>query len=331
MADTKAGYQVTALPGAEEIGNFEHSYLVCHLDDRLFGIPTTEVQEIVPLPQLMKLPQLPNCMLGLARYREEIIPVLNLRTISAMGDSVTHESEQMIVINHGRRLCGVALHDISEILNFSSEDIEPMPSITACENDHFYVGIKRMGNELVTLLDVGSVLDFAEIPTRLDSSGNQTGVDAAAAERVGVVRLGDIRVGIDIRQIDRIIRVPDIQALEENQPHIKGIALREGVDRNNAEESDYYSIVDLFKVMNAPEDNGKKSLILSSASGVTVGFYAGQVDTIMDIPEAALTSLPDLVRTAANSYVKRIIKTCEDLVLLLDLADILHSSNLPED
>ena len=106
MADTKAGYQVTALPGAEEIGNFEHSYLVCHLDDRLFGIPTTEVQEIVPLPQLMKLPQLPNCMLGLARYREEIIPVLNLRTISAMGDSVTHESEQMIVINHGRRLCG---------------------------------------------------------------------------------------------------------------------------------------------------------------------------------------------------------------------------------
>ncbi len=234
----------------------------------------------------------------------------------------------MVVINHGKRLCGIALHDISEILNLNSDEIEPLPAVNTQEDDEFYIGIKRMGEQIVTLLDLGSILDFAQIPTRLECSRNATTQASATIDRVSIVKLGDIRIGIDIRQIDRITRVPEIQPLDKAPAGVKGIALREGTDACKAEEKDYYKIVDLFKVMNLSEDSGKKSLILSEVSGVSTGFYGGQVDTIIDIPEDALIAMPSLVRTLDNRYIKSVIKTSNDLVLFVDLEEILHSYGL---
>lgn len=43
------------------------------------ALPVENVLKVVPLPQLKYLPNLPNCVIGLLNYHEEVFPIFDLR------------------------------------------------------------------------------------------------------------------------------------------------------------------------------------------------------------------------------------------------------------
>ncbi|NLW17826.1 MAG: chemotaxis protein CheW [Firmicutes bacterium] len=106
------------LAGAEQIGKFDRSELVCQIYGNLYGLPIRSIQEIGPLPELMPLPQMPNSIIGVCEFREQIIPVLHLATqLDLEGPLPKPEEWQMVGISHDGRLCALAVTDIIEIIN----------------------------------------------------------------------------------------------------------------------------------------------------------------------------------------------------------------------
>lgn len=310
------------LPGAEKIGEYDQSELVCLLTGGLYSVGIRAVQEIMPLPEVMPLPQLPESMMGVCRYRDLIIPVINLPLLlEKSAEAPVTDVWQMVVIGEGQRVCGMAVKDINEILSFSQNEIEPMPNVQIVRNEAFYRGIKRMGEQVVMLLRVDEVLDHCCIPEREQTERDQLS-EQVTTKRIGILHMGDILAGINIESIERILRTPEVHAVESAPAGVKGVALNPEVKAEGASQRDYYPVVDLFHFLRLPDQGGKRNLILSQVAGQRVGYYAGVVEEIRDVNGDQFYQLPKLVQTSENRFVKQVFLLGEEIVQLLDLQSV---------
>lgn len=310
------------LPGAEKIGSYDQSELVCLLSAGMYGLGITSVQEIMPLPEVMPLPQLPQSMMGVCRYRDLIIPVINLPLLLEQSDEQPlTDVWQMVVINEGQRVCGLAVKDINEILSFSLEEMEPMPNVEAVRNEAFYRGIKRMGEQVVMLLKVEEVLNHCQIPARQQAEDTEQ-FSQATIERIGILHMGDLLAGIDIELIERILRTPEVKAVAGAPAGVKGIALNPEAVAESAGPGDYYPVIDLFHFLSVPDVGGKRNLVLSQVAGRRVGYYLGVVEEIRDINADAFYPIPKLVQTSENRFVRQVFLLGDEIVQLLDLQSV---------
>lgn len=310
------------LPGAENVGAYDQSELVCLLTAGLYGVGIKSVQEIMPLPDVMPLPQLPESMMGVCRYRDLIIPVINLPLLlEQSAETPVTDVWQMVVINEGQRVCGLAVKDINEILSFSLDEMEAMPNVEGVRNEAFYRGIKRMGEQVVMLLRVEEVLNHCRIPER-EQTESAAYVSQVTTERIGILHMGDLLVGIDIDLIERILRLPEVKAVAEAPAGFKGVSLNPEAVAEEAGPADYYPVIDLFHLLNIPDAGGKRNVVLSQVAGRRVGYYSGVVEEIRDVNGDAFYQLPKLAQTSENGFVKQVFLLGEEIVQLLDLQSV---------
>lgn len=319
---------LTQLPGAEQIGKLDNSELVCRIYDNLYGLPIRSIQEILPLPDIMPLPQLPDSIIGVCVFRDHIIPVMHLAfQLGLKGDFPTQDAWQMVVISHQDRLCALAVCDIIEIINYASDEIEPLPSVTDGE-EYFFRGIKRTELGMVTLLDMNAVVGHCHLPRRelarkaLNADGEQDN------EIISLVRLGTMRFAARIGDIERIIRSPEIIPAEKEVDYIKGKALRPDADADNPLPEDYFPVINMFQLLEQQEDDQEqRNLILPKQSSTPVGFYTGVVEEIREISRVEMAKIPPLTVTGHNGYVEGVLKLDNELILLVDLEQVLRTCN----
>lgn len=318
------------LTGAEQIGKFDNSELVCQLHDNLYGLPIRSVQEILPLPSILPLPQLPESIMGVCVFRDKVIPVLNLASqLDLTGEPPEAEVWQMVVISHNERLCALAVCDIVEIINYSSEEIEPLPSTTEGE-EYFFRGIKRTELGMVTLLAMHAVVEHCHLPRR-EQAAAQSDTDMGQQENqiISLIRLGEMRVAAKIDDIERILRTPEILPVEAAPAYIKGKALQPGADPNNAQPEDYFPVINMFQLLEQPEDAaGQRNLILPKQTDVPVGYYTGVVEEIREVSKADIALIPPLTITPQNDYVQGVLKLANELILLIDLDQVLRACDV---
>lgn len=317
------------LPGAEQIGKLDSSELVCQIYDNLYGLPIKSIQEILPLPDIMPLPQLPNSIMGVCVFRDKVIPVLHLATqLNLAGDSPIPEAWQMVVISHNDRLCALAVCDIIEIINYANEEIEPLPSTTDGE-EYFFRGIKRSELGMVTLLDMNAVVEHCHLPRRQQAVTEVNTDKQQDQEIISLVRLGTMRFAVRIDNIERIVRTPEILPDETAATYIKGKTLQPEADRTNPQPEDYFPVINMFQLLDQPEDdNSQRNLILPRQSAIPIGYYTGVVEEIREINKAEMATVPPLTITPQNSYVQGVLKIDNELILLVDLEQVLHTCNL---
>lgn len=315
------------LAGAEQIGKFDSSELVCQIYDNLYGLPIRSIQEILPLPAILPLPQLPDSIMGVCVFRDKVIPVLHLASqLDLTGETPAPEAWQMVVISHNERLCALAVCDIIEIINYPSEEIEPLPSATEGE-EYFFRGIKRTELGMVTLLDMNAVVEHCHLPRRQQAAA-QTDTELSQQENqiISLIRLGERRIAVEIDAIERILRTPKILPLESAPAHIKGQALQSGADPANPQPDDYFPVINMYQLLEQPEDQGgQRNLVLPKQSAFPVGYYTGVVEEIREVSKADIATIPPLTVTPQNDYVQGVLKFADELILLIDLDRVLHA------
>lgn len=314
-----------SLAGAEQIGKFDSSELVCQIYDNLYGLPIRSIQEILPLPELLPLPQMPSSIMGVCLFRDQVIPVLHLAPqLDLQGEPPIPEEWQMVVIFHNGRLCALAVRDIIEIINYSREEVEPMPSTTEGE-EYFYRGIKRTEMGMVTLLNMDAIVEHCHLPQREVAASKADSDLGQEQEIISLMRVGDIRVAARIDEIERILRTPKLVPVEDAPPYIKGKALRPDADAANPQPEDYFPVINMFELLEQREDEGgQRNLILPKQSALPVGYYTGVVEEIREISKADIAPIPPLTSTSRNRYVQGVLKLADELILLIDLQKVSH-------
>jgi purine-binding chemotaxis protein CheW len=146
-------------------------YLSFALGQEEYGVEILKVQEIIGMMSVTKVPRTPDYVRGVVNLRGRVIPVIDLRGKFNMARVDDTEKTCIIVVqvqqNGSTVTMGVIVDEVSEVLNFTADQIEPSPSFgTGMEDAEFIPGMGKLGKKVVILLDVDRVLtgeEFAAI------------------------------------------------------------------------------------------------------------------------------------------------------------------------
>lgn len=149
-------------------------YLTFELKGEIYGLEILKVQEIIGMMGVTRVPRTPEFIRGVINLRGKVIPVVDLRLKFGLEETQDTERTCIIVVQFMQGdlslIMGIIVDEVSEVVNIEGGQIEDTPSFGANVDTNFILGIGKVGQKVVMLLDVDRVL----------SSGEASQVDQAA-------------------------------------------------------------------------------------------------------------------------------------------------------
>ncbi|MBE5910243.1 chemotaxis protein CheW [Pseudobutyrivibrio sp.] len=135
----------------------DNQYIIFNINKESYAIDVSQVNNIIQMPKITKVPKSPEYFSGVISLRGEIIPIMSLhRRMNYGEDSITKDSRIIILNIEDERLMGVIVDEVKEVLTIPENEIEqPSPFINADES--FIRGIGKKGEELISILKIGSL------------------------------------------------------------------------------------------------------------------------------------------------------------------------------
>ncbi len=142
-------------------------YLTFKLDVEEFGLEILKVQEIIKMMDITRVPRTPEFVRGVINLRGKVIPIVDLRLKFDMESKGNTEKTCVIVVQVRRRsgtvVMGIIVDEVSEVLDVLGEQIEPAPEFGGAVDTSFILGMGKVGERVVTLMDVDRVLSGEDV------------------------------------------------------------------------------------------------------------------------------------------------------------------------
>ena len=165
VEQTKAGSS-TALGERKAVRAAAGKYLTFKLTGEEYGLEILKVQEIIGMMHVTAIPRTPDWVRGVINLRGKVIPVIDLRTKFAMQAKGDDERTCIIVVQiggeWGQVTMGTLVDEVSEVLDIVDDQIEAAPSFGKAVKTDFILGMGKVNDKVVTLLDIDGVLTKGE-------------------------------------------------------------------------------------------------------------------------------------------------------------------------
>jgi len=127
-----------------------------------FGVEIMQVQEIIRMPDITRIPQSPDYVEGVINLRGKIIVVTNLDTRFGLQSKELDDDSRIIIVEVGENVVGMIVDSVSEVLRLLTVNVEPAPEIiTAKIHADYLRGVGKLDDRLLILLDLEKVLSEA--------------------------------------------------------------------------------------------------------------------------------------------------------------------------
>ena len=132
----------------------------CIVADVRYAVTIAAVREIVnPLPTV-PLASAPAWIVGVADYRDEVVPVVDLRTRFGLRPTEVGPRTKWIVVRHDELSFALVVDAVTEV--FRSGDIRPPPPLADGEDVRAIEGVTSHQHELVFILDIRRLASLVE-------------------------------------------------------------------------------------------------------------------------------------------------------------------------
>ena len=126
-------------------------------------MPIHRVQEIVRVPEITRVPHAQAGVEGVINLRGRVLPVVDLAARLALGITARARSARVVVVDGGSESIGLLVDGVSEVLRVSAADVEPPSATTTGTGPTAVLGVAKLGERLVLLLDLDAALVGATI------------------------------------------------------------------------------------------------------------------------------------------------------------------------
>lgn len=154
----EANFKIEALTG---------KYLVFNLDNVEYGIGISKIREIIGVMPITQIPQTPPNVKGVLNLRGKVIPVVDLRLRFELEEKEYQDRTCIIIIdiegNDGQVMVGIVVDTVSEVKHIKGEDIEDKPTGLQFNMDYFILGMAKINESIITILDVDKLFIDEEV------------------------------------------------------------------------------------------------------------------------------------------------------------------------
>ncbi len=138
----------------------EIQYIVVKLGDEKYGIDISNVDNIVRMQRITRVPKSQPQYVGVINLRGEVVPIMSLRKRFGLEDDEYTNSTRIIIIRmEDQSMIGFVVDEVQEVVNLDPRTIEKPAFKLDEENAAFLTGIGKQGEELISLLDIVAVVE----------------------------------------------------------------------------------------------------------------------------------------------------------------------------
>ena len=151
-----------------------------------YGLDILEVQEIIRMQNLTRVPNAPDFVEGVINLRGKVIPVVGLRKRFGLPPHEKTKDSRIVVVELKGDVLGFEVDSVSEVLRIPADTVEPAPRLSM-RNNEYISGVGKLEGRLLLLLDVNRLM------TDVESGGLSKLAEGAPAARSEEPELVDAR------------------------------------------------------------------------------------------------------------------------------------------
>ncbi|YCH32170.1 chemotaxis protein CheW [Erwinia sp. D4-22] len=300
--------------GENESLRQERQFVTFTVGKEVFAVEMLPVQEIIRVPEVVRVPLTPPSLNGLANLRGNVLPIISLRALFHLEPRETDDATRAIVLNLGQPL-GFVVDRVASVIMVEDDQIEPVSNVQTTIDTRLMTGLLKQvgGHELVMIIDFASLIQdsfsqdglLQRVAANTGSSGLLNG--QAEEEESDELQLVSFSVAgqeyaIAIEDVQEIVLVPEhIVAVPRSASHVRGVmTLRQRL-------LPLVSLREMFQLPGQATDERSRILVVS-LSDVSVGIILDSVNEVLRVPSSQLEAMPPML--ARDQAMAEIVGLC---------------------
>lgn len=316
-----------------------------------YGLDVRAVREIVWLPELSLIEELPPYISGVFNLRGQVVPVMDLGLRFGHARAPYLTSDRVIVIDSDETRLGVIaneLHDVSAIPQAAIEDVRSYQG--AGGHTQFVLGEAKLDDGLAMLLDVAALLRSAPSEEALAAqaqasaeelspllaklSPEETEVFRSRARSLAQVQETGARAGLEayaVIKLDGELFALGLDVVREFAhlrsivpvpccpPHILG---------NMNLRGDILTLVDIRPALGLAITGAMNEVVVLRIGELRLGLPATEIADVVHLAPSDITAVPVGSDRAGKAYCKGVATVGGQAVGILDLEKMLAEREL---
>ncbi|MCE9600574.1 MAG: chemotaxis protein CheW [Spirochaetia bacterium] len=146
-------------------------YLTFSIENRVCGIEVRDVIEIVGLPVVTEVPDMPEFVRGIINLRGKVIPVLDMRRRFLIASRDYDDRTCVVIVSLEGRLTGLIVDQVREVVKISEDNLEGSPRVGEGESSKFLKQVGKIGESVILILDLERILNHKDAERLLETQG----------------------------------------------------------------------------------------------------------------------------------------------------------------
>lgn len=138
-------------------------YLTFTLGAEEYGVDILKVQEIRGYDAVTRIPDAPDFIKGVINLRGTIVPVVDMRLKFKLARADYNEFTVMIILNIARRVVGMVVDGVSDVMQLTAEQIRPAPEFGGAINTRYITGLGTLDQRMLILVDIERLMSGADM------------------------------------------------------------------------------------------------------------------------------------------------------------------------
>jgi purine-binding chemotaxis protein CheW len=155
------GSTVLERPAESAAGEDERVFVTLTVADQLCGVPVQTVRDVLGEQAITRIPLAPAEIAGSLNLRGRIVTTIDLRRRLGLPDAPAGTPRMSVVAEQGSELYALLVDQVSEVLSLPANTFEHNPPTLPPQWAAHSLGIHRLTDRLMVVLDVARVLALA--------------------------------------------------------------------------------------------------------------------------------------------------------------------------
>ncbi|MGA1839305.1 MAG: chemotaxis protein CheW [bacterium] len=133
-------------------------YVTFFLEGEEYALPISQVQEIMRIGEITRVPNSPEHVKGVMNLRGKIIPVIELKKRLSLGEAVVDGNSRIVVVENGPKVMGLMVDRVAQVLNITTEQIDNAPDEVVQVQESYIKGVGKIDERMIIMLDLEKII-----------------------------------------------------------------------------------------------------------------------------------------------------------------------------
>lgn len=130
-------------------------YIVIRLGEEQYGIDIRNIDNIVRMQHITRVPKMPVYLKGVINMRGEVIPVISMRLKMGLAEDVITKNTRIIVLKLEQEgNVGFLVDEVKEVVTLSMDNIEKITYNAKDDKNNLITAVGKYNGELISLFDL---------------------------------------------------------------------------------------------------------------------------------------------------------------------------------